>query len=98
MMNRESFSLIIKEDLDFLKKNIPNNLQGHPSLKHIESILKHSTELIYGEEHREWPMGLCEDCKHKLVCYYAIDNPYEYVRNCDDDGGLHYEQEKPNNN
>lgn len=41
-------------------------------------------------EPRIFPQGLCENCFWRYECGFAVDNPNEYVRNCDDDGGLHY--------
>lgn len=41
-------------------------------------------------EERLYPEGLCEDCFWRYECQYAVENPYEYVRRCWDDGGLSY--------
>lgn len=43
---------------------------------------------------RLYPQGLCESCFWRYECYYAVDNVNEYVRNCDDDGGLSYQYDK----
>lgn len=42
------------------------------------------------KEERLYPEGLCEDCFWRFICGYAVDNPHEYVRTCDDGGGLYY--------
>ena len=42
------------------------------------------------KEQRIYPKGLCETCFWRYECYYAIENPNEYVRQCEDDGGLSY--------
>ncbi len=40
---------------------------------------------------RIYPQGLCEDCFWRFQCFYAVENPNEYVRTCyDDSGGLSY--------
>lgn len=44
-------------------------------------------------EERLYPEGLCETCFWRLHCGYAVDNPNEYVRTCDDDGGLSYTED-----
>lgn len=41
-------------------------------------------------EQRLFPTGLCETCFWRFECGYAVDNPNEHVRTCDDDGGLSY--------
>lgn len=41
-------------------------------------------------EQRMFPTGLCETCFLRLECGYAVENPNEHVRTCDDDGGLSY--------
>ena len=41
-------------------------------------------------EQRLFPTGLCETCFWRFECGYAVDNPNEHVRTCEDDGGLSY--------
>lgn len=41
-------------------------------------------------EQRLFPTGLCETCFWRFQCGYAVDNPNEHVRTCDNDGGLSY--------
>ena len=44
-------------------------------------------------EDRIYPEGLCEDCFWRFECYYAVENPNEFVRSCEDDGGLSYKED-----
>lgn len=49
-LNKYGYTQVIEEDIDFVKRNIPENLKGHPCVKHIEDVLKKSIELLYPDD------------------------------------------------
>ena len=49
-LTKHGYTQVIEEDIDFVKRNIPENLNGHPCVKHIEDVLKKSIELLYPED------------------------------------------------
>ena len=46
-LTKHGYTQVIEEDIDFVKRNIPENLKGHPCVEHIELVLKESIKLLY---------------------------------------------------
>lgn len=49
-LNRDGYKQVIEDDIDFLNRHFPKELQNHPSYFHITSVLEHSIEYLYGKE------------------------------------------------
>lgn len=85
---QRNHSLQIKPGMSQIKKDLQKT---HNILKlFLGGTFDTYFEQWWDDGSRRYPQGLCEDCFWKFDCMYANDNPDEYVRTCDDEGGISY--------
>ena len=46
-LTKHGYTQVIEEDIDFIKRNIPENLKGHPCVEHIANVLTESIKWLY---------------------------------------------------
>lgn len=50
-LNRYGYTQVIEDDIDFLKRNLPENLFNCLTCSHIINVLRASIDLLYDNEY-----------------------------------------------